>query len=94
MAVYSKISFDEQDDGRILKAARNQKYIMFHAPILFLNQELKAGLGMKTKTEEDEDEVQFFSLKVPIDTTDKDSKTYTIKIRKYKMGSSEDFLKW
>jgi hypothetical protein len=35
---------------------------------------------MNTKKEEDEDEVHFCSLKVAIDTTDKDSKTYTIKI--------------
>jgi hypothetical protein len=38
--------------------------------------------------------LQFFSLKVPIDAADKDSKTYTNKIRKYGMGLSEDFLKW
>jgi hypothetical protein len=38
--------------------------------------------------------VQFFSLKVPIDAAEKDSNTYTIKIRKYDMGSPEDLLKW
>jgi hypothetical protein len=32
---------------------------MFPAPIAFLNDELKAELGMKTKKEEDEDEVHF-----------------------------------
>jgi hypothetical protein len=37
MTVYSKQSYDDQDDGRILKAERNQKYIMFPAPIAFLN---------------------------------------------------------
>jgi hypothetical protein len=57
MTVYSKVSYDEQDDGRILKSARKQQYIIF-APIAFLNDELKAELGMKTKKEEDEDEVQ------------------------------------
>jgi hypothetical protein len=77
-----------------LKAARKKQYIIFPAPIEFLNDELKAELGMKTKREEDEDEVQFCSLKLPIDATDKDSKTYTVKIRKYNMGPPEDFLKW
>jgi hypothetical protein len=87
---------DEQDDGRFLKAARKQQYIMFPAPIvLFLNDELQAELGMmKTKKEHKEDEVQFCSLKVPIDDTYKDSKTCTLKIRKYDMGSPEDFMKW
>jgi hypothetical protein len=94
MTVYSKVSYDEQDDGRILKGARKQQYIMFPAPILFLNYDLKAELGMKTKKEEDEDEVQFCSLKVPIDATYKDSKNYTIKIWKYYMGTPDDFLKW
>jgi hypothetical protein len=95
MTVYSKVSYDEQDDGRILKAARKQQYIMFHAPIMFLNDdELKAELGMMTKKEEYEDEVKCCSLKVPIDATDKNSKTYTINIRKYDMGSPEYFLKW
>jgi hypothetical protein len=42
MTVYSKVSYDEQDDGRILIAARKQQYIMFPAPIVFLNDELKA----------------------------------------------------
>jgi hypothetical protein len=78
----------------MLKAASKQQYSMFPASIVFLNDELKAELGMKTKKEEDEDEVQFCSLKVPIDAADKDSKTYTDKFRKYDMGSPEDFLKW
>jgi hypothetical protein len=80
MTVYSKVSYDEQDDRLILKAARKQQCIMFPAPIAFLNDELKAELGMKIKKEEDEDEVQFCSLEVPLDSTGKDSKTYTIKI--------------
>jgi hypothetical protein len=53
MTVYSKQSYEDQDDGRILKAARKQKYIMFPAHIAFLNDELKAELGMKPKKEED-----------------------------------------
>jgi hypothetical protein len=93
MTVYSKVSYDEQDDGRIFKAARKQQYIMFPAPIAFLNEELKAELGMRTKKEEDKDEVHFCSLKVPIDATDKDSKTCIVKIWKYNMGSPEHFLK-
>jgi hypothetical protein len=56
--VYSKVSFDDQDGGLVLKAARKQQYIMFPAPIAFLNDELKAELGMKTKREEEEDEVK------------------------------------
>jgi hypothetical protein len=51
MTVYSKQSYEDQDDGRILKAARKHQYIMFPAPITFLNDELKAGLGMKSKKE-------------------------------------------
>jgi hypothetical protein len=42
MVVYSKQSYEDQDDGRILKAARKQQYIIFHAPIAFLNDKLKA----------------------------------------------------
>jgi hypothetical protein len=67
---------------------------MFPALISFLNDQLRAELDMNDNKEEDEDKVQLFSLKVPIDTTDKDSKTYIFKIRKYDMGSPEDFLKW
>jgi hypothetical protein len=40
MTFYSKESYDDQDDGRILKVARKQQYIMFSAPIAFLNNEL------------------------------------------------------
>jgi hypothetical protein len=53
MMVYSKQSYEDQDDGRILKAARKQQYIMFPAPIAFLKDELKAELGMKSKKEEE-----------------------------------------
>jgi hypothetical protein len=49
MTVYSKQSYEDQYDGRILKAARKQQYIMFPDPIVFLNNELKAELGMKSK---------------------------------------------
>jgi hypothetical protein len=69
MMVYSKQSYDDQDDGRILKAAWKQQYLMFTAPIAFLNDELKAELGMKAnkaKKDEEEDDAKFCSLKVPI----------------------------
>jgi hypothetical protein len=59
-----------------------------------LKDELKTELGMKIKKEEREDEVNFFSLNVPIDAANKDSKTYNFKTRKYDMGLPEDFLKW
>jgi hypothetical protein len=87
MTVHSKINYDDQDDGRILKAARKHQYVMFPAPISFLNDELKAELGMKNKK-------VFCSLKVPIDPADKDSKTYIVKIHKYDRGTPEEFLKW
>jgi hypothetical protein len=45
---------------------------MFPAPIAFLNDELKAELGMKPKKEEEEDDAKFFSLKVPMDHEDKE----------------------
>jgi hypothetical protein len=53
MTVYSKQSYEDQDDGRILEAARKQQYIMFPDPITFLNNELKAELGIKSKKEEE-----------------------------------------
>jgi hypothetical protein len=83
MVVYSKNSYDYQDGGRILKAARKQHYIMFHVPIMSLNDELKSEPGMKTKKEEDEDDAKFRSLKFTMDDADRDSKTYLVKIRKY-----------
>jgi hypothetical protein len=94
MTVYSKQSYEDQDDGRILKAARKQQYIMFPAPIAFLNDELKAELRMKSKKEEEEDDAQFCSLKVPMDRTDKESKTYVVKVMKCDSGTPEEFLKW
>jgi hypothetical protein len=84
MTVFSKKNYEDQDYGRILKAARKQQYIMFPAPISFLNDELKAELRMKTKKEEEEaDDAKFCSLKVPIDHEDKESKTYMAKVTKY-----------
>jgi hypothetical protein len=41
---YSKKTYEDQDDGRILKEARKQQYIMFPAPIAFLNDKLKQNL--------------------------------------------------
>jgi hypothetical protein len=37
-----------------MKAARKQQYIMFPAPISFLDDELKAELGMTKKKEKEE----------------------------------------
>jgi hypothetical protein len=60
MTVFSKQNYEDQDDGRILKAARKQQYIMFPAPIALLINELKAELVMKTKKEEEEtDDAKF-----------------------------------
>jgi hypothetical protein len=68
MTVLSKQNYEDQDEGRIMKAARKQKYIMFPAPISFLNDELKPELGMKSKKEKEDDaDDEFCSLKVPID---------------------------
>jgi hypothetical protein len=56
---------------------------------------LKAELGMKAKKEkEDETSGVICSLKVPIDHEDKESKTYTVKVKGYDSGSPEEFLKW
>jgi hypothetical protein len=72
MTFFSKQNYEDPDDERILKAARKQQYIMFPAPIAFLNDELKTELGTKTKKEEEEsDDAKFCSLKVPIDHEDK-----------------------
>jgi hypothetical protein len=94
MTVHRKVSYDDQDHGRILKAARKQQYIMFHVPISFLNDELKTELGMKTKKDDEQDDTKCCSLKVPIDPAYKDSKTYIVKIHKYDTGTSEKFHKW
>jgi hypothetical protein len=63
---------------------------MFPAPIAFLNDELKAELGMKTK----KDVAKYCSLKVPVDHEDKDSRTDLVKIKKYDTGTPEEFLRW
>jgi hypothetical protein len=94
MTVYSKPCYEDQDDGRILKAARKQQYIMFPAPIAFLNDELKEELGMKSKKEEEEDDAKFCLLKVPMDHEDNESKTYVVKVKKYDSGMPEEFLRW
>jgi hypothetical protein len=95
MTVFSKQNYEDQDDGRILKAARKQQYIMFPAPIAFLNDELKAELGMKTKKEEEEaDYAKCCSLNIPMDHEDNDAKTYVVKVKKYNSGTPEEFLKW
>jgi hypothetical protein len=67
---------------------------MFPAPIAFLNNELKAELGMKLKKKEEEDDAKFCSLKVPMDHEDKESKTYVVKVKKYDSGTPEEFLRW
>jgi hypothetical protein len=93
MMVFSKENYE--DDGRIMKAAWKQQYIMFPAPISFLDDELKAELGMKAKKEkEEETSDKYCSLKVPIDHSDKESKTYTVKVKRYDSGPPEEFLKW
>jgi hypothetical protein len=96
MTVFSKQNYEDQDDGRILKAAWKQQYIMFPAPIAFLTDELKAELRMKPKKEKEEetDDAKFCSLKVPMDHADKESKTYIVKVKKYDPGTPEEFLKW
>jgi hypothetical protein len=95
MKVFSKKNYEDQDEGRIMKAARKQHCIMFPAPISFLSDELKTELGMKSKKEKEDDaDDEFCSLKVPIDHEDKDSKTYTVKVKRYDSGSPEEFLKW
>jgi hypothetical protein len=68
---------------------------MFPATIAFLNDELKAELGMKMKKEQEEtDDAKFCSLKAPMDHEDKESKTYVVKVKKYDSGTLEEFLKW
>jgi hypothetical protein len=95
MTFFSKQNYEDQDEGRIMKAARKQRYIMFPAPVSFLNDELKTELGMKSKKEKEDDaDDEFCSLKVPIYQEDKESKTYTVKVKRYDSGSPEEFLKW
>jgi hypothetical protein len=50
---------------------------------------------MKVKKEkEEETSDNYCSLKVPIDHTEKESKTYTVKVKRYDSGPPEEFLKW
>jgi hypothetical protein len=50
---------------------------------------------MKSKKEKEDDaDDELCSLKVPIDHEDKESKTYTVKVKKYDSGPPEEFLKW
>jgi hypothetical protein len=79
-----------------MKAARKQQHIMFPAPISFLDDELKAELDMKKKEKEKEEETSenYCSLKVPIDHTDNESKSFTVKVKRYNSGPPEEFLKW
>jgi hypothetical protein len=51
--VFSKDNYE--DGGRMMKAARKQQYIMFPAPISFLDDDLKSELGMKKKKKEKEE---------------------------------------
>jgi hypothetical protein len=95
MTVFSKQIYEDQDEGRIMKAARKQQYIMLPSPISFLNYELKSELEMKSKTEKEDDaDDEFCSLKVPTDHEEKESKNYTVKVNRYDSGSPEEFLKW
>jgi hypothetical protein len=95
MTFFGKQYYEDKDDGRILRAARKQPYMMFPAPIAFLSDELKAELGMKTKKEEEEtDDAKFCSLKVQIEHEDKESKNYVVKVNKYDSGPLEEFSKW
>jgi hypothetical protein len=95
MAVFTKQNYEDQDEGRIMKAARKQQYIMFPAPISFLNDKFKAELEMKSKKKKEDDAAdEFCYLKVPIDHKDKESKTYTVKVKRHDSGNPEEFLKW
>jgi hypothetical protein len=50
---------------------------------------------MKAKKEkEEETSDNYCSLKVPIDHTENESKTYTVKVKRYDSGPPEGFMKW
>jgi hypothetical protein len=57
-------------------------------PHFFLDDELKAEIGMKKKEKEKEEETSenYCLLKVSIDHTDKESKNYTVKEKRYDSG--------
>jgi hypothetical protein len=69
---------------------------MFPAPISFLDAELKSEFRMKKKEKEKEEGMSdnYCSLKVPIEHADKESKNYTVKVKRYDSGPPEEFLKW
>jgi hypothetical protein len=94
MTVYNKQSYEDEDDGHILKVTQKQQYIMFPAHIAFLNDKLKAELRMKPKKEEEEDDTKFCSLKVRMGHEDEESKTYVVKVKTYDTGTPEEFLRW
>jgi hypothetical protein len=48
----------------------------------------------KEKEKEEETSENYCLLKVPIDHTDKESKMYTVKVKRYDSGPPEEFLKW
>jgi hypothetical protein len=48
----------------------------------------------KEKEKEEETSENYCALMVPIDHTDKESKNYTVKVKRYESGSTEEFLKW
>jgi hypothetical protein len=48
----------------------------------------------KEKEKEEETSENYCLLKVPIDHTDKESKNYTVKVKRYGSGPPEEFLKW
>jgi hypothetical protein len=87
MTAFSKQNYEEQDEGRIMKAASKHQYIMLPAPIYFLNNELKAELGMKSKKEEEDADDECCSLKVSIDHEEKESKTNVVKVKNYDSGT-------
>jgi hypothetical protein len=50
---------------------------------------------MKVKKEKKEETSEnYCSLKVLIDHSEKESKTYTVKVKIYDSGPPEEFLKW
>jgi hypothetical protein len=55
MTVFSKENYEE--DGRIMQAARKQQYIMFPAPISFLDDELKAELYILQEAEKKQNRI-------------------------------------
>jgi hypothetical protein len=49
MTVYSKQSYEDQDDGCILKAVRKQQYIMFSAPHCLPRRRVKSSTWNEVK---------------------------------------------